>query len=75
LLAPNILDLGDVGHLAALIAPRPLVVSSGLEPEGGLASHDRILRAFSFTRSIYNLLGASARLKLAKSADIRDLLS
>ena len=44
LIAPNILDVGDVGHLAALVAPRPLVISSGVEPEGGTAGPDRLLR-------------------------------
>ena len=74
LIAPDILDLGDVGHLAALVAPRPLVVSSALEPEGGLASGDRILRQFAFTRSVYELLGASDRLKLSPLGDLGTLL-
>src|SRR5262249_58846966 len=31
LAVPNVLDVGDIGHLAALVAPRPLVISSGRE--------------------------------------------
>jgi len=74
LLAPNILDVGDVGHLAALVAPRPLVISSAVEPEGGLASQDRIHREFAFTRSVYELMGASERLSLSPLGDLRALL-
>ena len=40
-LAPNILDVGDVGHLAALVAPRPLVFTGALEPEGDAATLER----------------------------------
>ena len=35
LLAPGILELADVGHLAALLAPRPFVLTSAVEPDGG----------------------------------------
>ncbi len=64
LLAPNILEVGDVGHLAALVAPRPLVIRSGVEPEGGQAAPDRLSEAFDFTRTIYRLLQAPANLTL-----------
>ncbi|MFI5457849.1 MAG: alpha/beta hydrolase family protein [Isosphaerales bacterium] len=74
LIAPNILDVGDVGRLAALVAPRPLVITSAIEPEGGLASPDRILREFAFTRSVYELMGASDRLKLSPLGDLRAML-
>ncbi len=70
LIAPNILDVGDVGHLAALVAPRPLVVSSGLEPEGGRAGQDRLRDAFGFTRAVYSLLGASGSLALGRVAEV-----
>jgi len=72
LLAPNILDVGDVGHFAALVAPRPLVISSAIAPEGGLASQDRILREFAFTRSVYELMGASDRLNLSPLGNLID---
>ena len=74
LIAPDILDVGDVGRLAALVAPRPLVVSKAIEPEGGVASGDRILQAFAFTRSVYELMGASDRLRLSSPVELRALL-
>jgi dienelactone hydrolase len=74
LLAPNILDVGDVAHLAALIAPRPLVIASGVEPEGDKASRDRLSEAFAFTRSVYRLLDASTYLKVGEVAQIPALI-
>jgi hypothetical protein len=71
LIAPNILDVGDVGHLAALVAPRPLVVSGGVEPEGGPATAERLSEAFAFTHAVYRLLGAWEGLTVERSADLR----
>jgi dienelactone hydrolase len=73
LLAPNILDVGDVGQLAALVAPRPLVISSAADPEGGIASPDRIQRGFAFTRAVYKLLGASDQLRFSPAGDVRHI--
>ena len=74
LLAPNILDLVDVSQLAALLAPRPFVLASALEPDGEPAAAGRMAAAFEFARRIYDLLGASACLKLGEPADLRTLL-
>jgi dienelactone hydrolase len=74
LIAPNILNVGDIGHLAALIAPRPLVYTGALEPEGRVATPDRTLASFAFSRSVYGLVGAEDRLKLSQPADLRTLL-
>ena len=66
LLVPNILDVGDVGHLAALVAPRPLVFTRAIDTDGqGTATRERTLSAFAFCRSIYQLMGAADRLKLS----------
>jgi dienelactone hydrolase len=74
LLAPNMLDVGDIAHLAALIAPSPLVITSGVEPEGVTATRDRLFEAFAFTRSVYGLLGASGSLALGQVAEIPSLI-
>src|SRR6516165_329907 len=58
LLAPGILELADVGQLAAFLAPRPLVLSRAIEPTGGPASPERIRSAFEFTRLVYRLFKA-----------------
>ncbi len=74
-LAPNVLDVGDVGHLAALVAPRPLVFTHAIDTDGTPATLDRTRSAFEFCRSIYRLAGAGDRLKLAPPADVGALLS
>jgi hypothetical protein len=74
LIAPNILDVGDIGHLAALVAPRPLVVTSGVEPEGAVATAERLLEAFAFTRGVYSLLDASGNLTLGQAAEVTRLV-
>jgi hypothetical protein len=73
LAVPNVLDVGDVGHLAALVAPRRLTITRGVEPEGDAVTGDRLGEAFAFTRSIYRLLGSGASLALGQAAEI-DLL-
>lgn len=69
LIAPNLLDMADVGRLAALLAPGRLVVAGGVEPSGAPVSAVRRAKAFEFTRSIYRLLGSDAKLTLHDTAD------
>ena len=69
LLAPNLLDVADVGRLAALVAPARLVVAGGVEPSGLPASPIRRAEAFGFARAVYRLLGSEDRLVLLDSAD------
>jgi pimeloyl-ACP methyl ester carboxylesterase len=69
LIAPNLLDVADVGRLAALVAPARLVVAGGVEPSGAPASPTRRAKAFGFTRAVYRLLGVEHRLTLLDSAD------
>ena len=63
LLAPGILKAGDIPHLAALNAPRKVVVSGGtasgkaLEPKG-------VEEAFAFTRKVYRFHKADAALTI-----------
>jgi dienelactone hydrolase len=71
LLAPNILNLGDVGHVAALLAPRPFVLAGAIEPDGEPATASRIRAAFEFTKQIYRLLGAIDRVKVGEGSDLR----
>jgi dienelactone hydrolase len=73
LIAPNILDLGDVGQLAGLVAPRPMVIVRGLEPEGNVASSARLGEAFAFTRAVYSLLKAPDKLALGRGSNARVL--
>jgi hypothetical protein len=75
LLAPNILDVGDVSHLAALAAPRPLAFTDAIETDGTAATTDRTESAFAFCRAIYGLTRGGDRLKLVPPVDLADLLA
>ncbi len=75
LIAPNMLDVGDVAQLASLVAPRPLLIAQGIEPEGEIASKVRLRESFAFTQSVYSLLGVPENLTLGGAIDPRVLLS
>jgi dienelactone hydrolase len=64
IIVPDLLDVGDTGHLAALVAPRPLSIGGGIETDGQPAGPSRLASAFAYTKSIYALLGTPQALKL-----------
>lgn len=53
LLVPNILKVGDIAHLAALIAPRRLVIADGVDPQGNRLRESKLIDAFAFTSSVF----------------------
>ncbi len=67
LIAPNVLQAGDVGRFSALMAPRKLSVIGGVDTNGRAASLDRLNDCFAYTKSIYRLLSAADSLNLAAS--------
>jgi hypothetical protein len=69
LIAPDILGVADVAHLAALVAPKPLVLAGGVEPSGSPASAARRAEAFAYARAAYRVLGAPDGLTLLDSPD------
>jgi dienelactone hydrolase len=73
-LAPRLLDPGDVCHLCALVAPRPLKIGSGRLPEGGPATPEQIRLALAYCRSVYGLLGAKHALQLATQQELWSFL-
>ncbi len=62
LLAPGLLRVGDVPHLAALVAPRRLVVVGGVSPSGGKRTGQQVQQAYGFTAGVYKLLKAEPAL-------------
>jgi dienelactone hydrolase len=62
LLAPGILRAGDVPHLAALSAPRRLIVSGGVSPQGKKLTEKELRECYAFTRSMYRLHKAEPKL-------------
>ncbi len=66
IMAPRILrDVGDVPHLASLIAPRKLVVSGGVTGGGDPLSAADLSEEFAYTRKIFRLLGVEGHLTVA----------
>ncbi len=62
LLAPGILRAGDVQHLAALAAPRKLLIAGGMGADGKKLEEKALRTAFAFTRKAYRLAKAEGRL-------------
>jgi dienelactone hydrolase len=74
LLAPRILELADVGQLAALIAPTPLQIGRCVEPDGEAASPARIHAAFAYCKRIFDLVGAPDKLRIGDQIALAWLL-
>lgn len=68
-IAPGILrEVGDVPHVAALIAPRPLSIAGGMTG-GNQPVHGEPLReAYTETRKVYERIGAGDRLQFLGEA-------
>lgn len=74
LMAPGILrDVGDIAHIAALIAPRKLVVAAGVNGRGETLSADALARGFEFTRRTYGQQRADGAFVLAPELNAADL--
>lgn len=65
LLAPSLLEAGDIGELAALAAPRPLLIAGAVEPFGEPAALDRYQPCFKSTRAIYSTFRAADSLTVS----------
>lgn len=63
---PGVLrSCGDVAHLAALLAPRPLFISGGVQGDGKEQDTPQLEEAFAYTRKIYAIRRAAKRLVLS----------
>lgn len=56
LLAPGLLRVGDVPHLAALVAPKRLIIAGGVSPQGKKLTQKELDVAFRFTIGVYEAL-------------------
>jgi dienelactone hydrolase len=66
LLAPGLLEAGDVPHLAAMVAPRPLLALGGYTLAGGKRTEAQLRDAFAFTAHVYRLLKVESRLRVSE---------
>lgn len=73
LLAPGLLKAGDVPHLAALSAPRRLVLAGGVTPQGKKLTGQQLQEAYAFTTRVYRLSKADGPLKIAEEIAPGDL--
>ena len=53
LLVPGILKVGDIPHIAGMIAPRRLIVAGGASPQGKKLNQKELEEAFTFTSGVY----------------------
>jgi dienelactone hydrolase len=74
LLAPGILRLGDIPQLAALSAPRRLVITEGHTPQGKLVRLKELQVAHTFTHHIYRLYKNEDRLLLKEEVRPDDVV-
>jgi pimeloyl-ACP methyl ester carboxylesterase len=72
-LFPGILKVGDIPHLAALVAPRRLVIAGGVTPQGTKLSQKVLEDAFSFTTKVYKAMKASEKLTIVAEPDWKKL--
>lgn len=64
LIAPRVVEAGDVARFASLVAPRRLTVIGGIETNGQAVSKERLNAAFELTKAIYELLSVPEALNL-----------
>jgi cephalosporin-C deacetylase-like acetyl esterase len=74
LMVPGILrDVGDVTHLAALAAPRRLVIAGGVHASSESLTPQQLSSTFGFTSGVYERLGAVKELHIG-SADTTQIV-
>lgn len=76
IMVPGILrDLGDVPHLAALTAPRRLVVGGGVNGAGKTASLQQLRSDYARTNAVYKFHNVPADLALLPTGDANKLVA
>jgi hypothetical protein len=73
-IAPNLLDVGDLGHLAGLVAPGALAVAGGVEPDGEAAAEARLASGFAPARAVYECLKVPGRLAVTSEGRLGKIL-
>ncbi|MFL5242631.1 MAG: dienelactone hydrolase family protein [Gemmataceae bacterium] len=64
LLAPGILRVVDIPNLAALLAPRRLIMAGGFSPSGQKLDDEDLQKAFRYTTEIFKLVKAAGKLTI-----------
>ncbi len=75
IMAPRILsDAGDVPHLAALLAPRRLVIAGGVNGGGTPLNKQALTSNYNYTHKVYSLEKANKKLTVLESTSSEDLV-
>jgi cephalosporin-C deacetylase-like acetyl esterase len=75
ILVPGILrDAGDVAHLAALVAPRRLVIAASVTGSGQPLDAAALETKFAYTRQAYALEGTGNNLRIVATTDAGPLV-
>ena len=73
LMAPGILrDVGDIQHIAALIAPRQVTIVGGVTGSGQVIHGDDLLKQFRSTQEAFARHSATKRLRVQPDGFIGD---
>jgi hypothetical protein len=74
LLVPHLFRAGDIPHLAALVAPRRLIIGDGVTPQGGRIVDAKLKDAFAYTSAVYKAV-RSDRLSVMTDAPWEELIA
>ncbi|MBC8116092.1 MAG: acetylxylan esterase, partial [Candidatus Saccharimonas sp.] len=73
LMVPGILrDVGDIAHIAALIAPRKVTIAGGVTGGGKALELEPLREQFTFARSVFSLHATKSALRIADSKSLLD---
>ncbi len=75
-MAPGILrHVGDVQHLASLLAPRRLVIAGAVSGRGSVLTKNALEESFSYTRNAYEARGDGTAVILSERADALEIVN
>ncbi len=71
LIVPGILsEFGDVGHIAAMAAPRRVVIAGGVLGGGSVLTHEQLVQQYGFAREVFQRCGgATGELQIVSAED------
>ena len=74
-IVPGLLrDVGDVAHLAALVAPRRVVIAGGVSGGGRRLDAASLHKAYEPATRAFGLLGSGGAIKILDAADAADVV-
>jgi hypothetical protein len=74
-LLPGVVGVGDVPQLAALMAPRRLVIADGVSPRGEKLKEKELTAALSFAADVYRVHKAADKLTVTAGQTVADLVA